>query len=616
MEHSNSLCVLSDLCVEILPEPMRARIVYNAFDIPNPLSKRNKMKRTYLRPAYILFIIAITAFAAVAQDKAKQLDQMVQAYFDVGQFHGSALVAQNGKVIFKKGYGMANYEWDIPIKPDTKFRLGSITKQFTATLILQLREEGKIDLDKKLSDYLPYYRKDTGDKVTIHQLLNHTSGIPSYTSLPKFMEDISRNPYGVEDFVKKYCSGDLEFEPGSKFSYNNSGYFLLGAIIEQLTGKKYEEVLQEKIFGPVGMKDSGYDHHATILRHRATGYNKTADFYENSPYLDMSIPYAAGSLYSTVEDLYKWDRALDSEKVLKQESKDLMFKPGLSDYGYGFFISEMEVGKTGRKVKTIGHGGGINGFNTLITRFPESDSLVVLLGNVVGIQKLNDITKGAVAVMNGLQYEQPKRSAAEAMMMSYQKDGVAAAINTYRELKKSKPGEYDLSEAQVNSFGYQLIALGKTKDAIEVFKLNVELFPNSFNVYDSLGEAYLADGNKDLALANYRKSVELNPDNQNGKDAIKRIESGGTEVEPSVLEEYVGDYQLAPNFVLTITTENGKLFTQATGQPKVQVTPEGEDVFVLRAAGAKLTFQRDVSGKVTGLILNQGGRDLPAPKIK
>lgn len=574
------------------------------------------MKLYLRRTAFLLLTISIAASAALAQDKAAKIDEMMKAYFEFGQFHGSVLVAENGKVIYKKGFGKANYEWDIPIEPNTKFRLGSITKQFTAALILQLQEEGKIDLQGKLSDYLPYYRKDIGDKVTIHQLLNHTSGIPSYTGLPRFFEDISRNPYGVEEFVKKYCSGDLEFEPGSKFSYNNSGYFLLGAIVEQITGKKYEEVLQEKIFGPLGMKDSGFDHHATILKNRATGYNKTPDGYANSEYLDMSIPYAAGSLYSTVEDLFKWDRALDTEKVLKKDSKQLMFKPGLDDYGYGFVIRDEVLGRTGKKVKTIGHGGGINGFNTLITRLPESDSVVVLLGNVVGIQKLGEITVGAVAILNGQSYLKPKLSIAETLFTTYQKGGAAAAVAQYRELKKSKPDTYNFAENELNTLGYRLLSTGKTKDAIEIFKLNVEMFPDSFNPYDSLGEAYLADGNKELALKNYRKSVELNPNNEGGKAAIKRIESGVPTVKEDVLKDYAGEYQIATNFILTITVENGKLMTQATGQQKVEVTPESENVFVLRAAGARLTFKRDGSGKVTGLVLNQGGRDLPAPKIK
>jgi|SRR5215216_7551077 len=141
--------------------------------------------------------------------------------------------------------------------PDTKFRIGSVTKQFTAALILQLVEEGKIKLDGKISDYLTDYRKDTGGKVTIHQLLNHTFGIPSYTNRPDFSAEISRNLYSVADFVKKFASGGLEFEPGSKFSYNNSGYSLLGAIIEKVTGKSYETVLTERILKPLGMTNSG-----------------------------------------------------------------------------------------------------------------------------------------------------------------------------------------------------------------------------------------------------------------------------------------------------------------------------------------------------------------------
>lgn len=573
------------------------------------------MKRNIFKPLFIL-IIALAVVPALAQDKAAELDEMIQTYYDFGQFHGAALVADEGKVIFKKGYGMANYEWGRPIEPDTKFRLGSITKQFTAALILQLREEGKIDLDGKLSDHLPYYRKDTGLKITIHQLLNHTSGIPSYTSLPGFFQDVSRDPYGVGDFIKKFASGDLEFEPGSTYRYNNSAYFILGAIIEQITGKTYEQALKERILDPAGMKDTGYDLHQPLLKKRAAGYSKTPAGFVNAAYLDMSLPYAAGSMYSTVEDLYRWDRALDSDKVLKEESKALMFKPGLSNYGYGFVIQDHKVGDTGKEVKTIEHGGGINGFNTLITRLPDSDGVIVLLGNVEGIQKLGTISNNAIAILNGLPWERPRYSIAETLYGAYEKEGIQTAVARYRELKNSKPENYDFAESELNTLGYRLLASGKTKDAIEIFKLNVEMFPEASNPYDSLGEAYLADGNKELALKNYRKSVELDPENANGIAAIKRIESGEPTVADEVLKSYAGTYQLAPNFTLTVTVENGKLMTQATGQPKVEVTPESETVFVLLAAGARITFRKDESGKVTGLVLNQGGRDIEAPKIK
>src|SRR4030095_5761635 len=243
-------------------------------------------------PLSIAIVLTLAAQASVlAQDKAAKIDELMKIYQGYKQFNGSVLVAENGKVIFKKGYGLANMEWNIPVETDTKFRLGSITKQFTSMLILQLVQEGKIKLDGKLTDYFPDYRKDTGDRVTVHQLLNHTSGIPSYTGLPNFFQDISRNPYSVTDFVKKYTSGDLEFEPGSKFSYNNSGYFLLGAIVERITGKPYEQVLKERIFAPLGMKNSGYDHGETIIAKRAAGYEKRPAGVINAPYLDMSLPY-------------------------------------------------------------------------------------------------------------------------------------------------------------------------------------------------------------------------------------------------------------------------------------------------------------------------------------
>src|SRR5882724_7849807 len=250
----------------------------------------------------LLLVVSVIIFyaPALAQDKARQIDELVSLYHKYEQFNGSALVAENGKIIYKKGIGLANMEWNIPNEPDTKFRLGSITKQFTATLILQLVEQGKIKLDGKLSDYLDAYRKDTGARITIHNLLSHTSGVPNYTAQQGFFQNVSRNPFTVDDFIKKYASGDLEFEPGTKFNYSNSGYFLLGAIVEKVTGKPYEQVLKENILDPLGMKNSGYDHYNTILSRRATGYTKTQRGYETAPYLDMSIPYAAGSIYSTV----------------------------------------------------------------------------------------------------------------------------------------------------------------------------------------------------------------------------------------------------------------------------------------------------------------------------
>ncbi|MGH9759882.1 MAG: serine hydrolase domain-containing protein, partial [Blastocatellia bacterium] len=365
------------------------------------------------RYSFIALVLAVVLSpgqsAAVAQDKASRIDTLVSAYQKAGKFNGSVLAAERDEVIFSKGYGWADLEWDIPNTSDTKFRLGSITKQFTSMLIMQLVSEGKVKLDGKLSDFLPYYRKDTGDRITIQNLLTHTSGIPNYTALSGFFQNVSRNPFGVEDFIKKYCSGDLRFEPGSKFEYDNSGYFLLGAVIEQVTGKPYEQVLKERILDPLGMKDTGYDHHETILKKRAQAYEKTPKGFVNAGYLDMSIPYAAGSLYSTVEDLYKWDQALYTSKLLPDEYKKKMFTPFLEHYAFGWFVSDVPVGASGQKVSTVSHEGGINGFNTLIIRFVDDHDLIVLLNNTGGAP-LEEMARQITNIL----YDKPFKLPAEA----------------------------------------------------------------------------------------------------------------------------------------------------------------------------------------------------------
>lgn len=263
---------------------------------------------------------------------ASRINQIMETHYATGDFNGAVLVARQGKVIYQRGFGLANREWNIANDLQTKFEIGSMTKQFTAMLILQFVNEGKIGLAGHISDYLPYYRLDTGKRVTISELLSHTSGIPSFTSIPGFLDGpASRIHYGVTEFVQKYCSGDLEFEPGTKFEYSNSGYFLLGAILEQVSGESYENMLQERIFGPLGMKDSGYTHSETLIAHRAAGYERSLSGLQNARFYDMSIPFSAGALYSTVEDLYRWDQALYGEQLLPARLRDLLFKPNLAD---------------------------------------------------------------------------------------------------------------------------------------------------------------------------------------------------------------------------------------------------------------------------------------------
>ncbi|WP_338865832.1 serine hydrolase [Myxococcus stipitatus] len=461
---------------------------------------------------------------ALAASKKESIDKLAARYAEYQQFNGTVLVADARGVILKKGYGLANIEWRIPAAPDTKFRLGSITKQFTSMLIMQLVAEGKLKLDDPLGKLLPEYRQDTGSRITLTHLLNHTSGIPSFTNHPDFAAKVSRNPFTTAELVKQYASGDLEFEPGTKFAYNNSGYYLLGVIIERVTGKPYAQVLKERIFDPVGMKDTGYDVSAEILPKRASGYESTPEGIRNAPYIDMGIPYAAGAMYSTVEDLFLWDRALYADTLLSAELKQRMFTPGLKGYAFGweYHDAKLDDGKTGIKVQ--GHGGGIEGFSTLILRAPETKEVVILLSNN-SRSNLQGLAMGIWSILRGVEPAPARRSITVPMVAALAKGTIRDAISTYRALKAGKPEEYKFTPGELNSFGYQLMAKKRLEDAIEIFKLNVEMFPKDGNVHDSLGEAYLARGDKALAIESYRRSLEFDPGNANAVRVLKGLEA-------------------------------------------------------------------------------------------
>ncbi|MDQ2772917.1 MAG: serine hydrolase [Bacteroidota bacterium] len=326
--------------------------------------------------------------SATAQPTPKQLETVAAAYAKAGQLNGTVLVADHGKIIFSKGYGLANREWNQPNAPDTKFRLGSLTKQFTAMLVMQLVEQGKLRLDAHISDYLPDYPKATGDKITLHQLLTHTAGIPSYTSQPSYAS-ASLLPTTPAAFVATFSGMPLDFEPGTSWKYSNSGYFLLGVIIEKVAGKPYEQVLSEQILKPLHMQDSGFDLAENILPHRAAGYDRTPEGLYNTTYVDMSVPYAAGALYATVGDLYKWDQALYSAQLLSEAGKARMFRADRQHYAYGWLNMKMAVGAD--SVGVLAHSGHVNGFGTYLLRVPQDHQLVVVLDNEGGqhVQELS-----------------------------------------------------------------------------------------------------------------------------------------------------------------------------------------------------------------------------------
>jgi CubicO group peptidase (beta-lactamase class C family) len=475
----------------------------------------------------VLAVVAAVALvllvgAPAAEDKAAAVDALLASHHEAGVFNGAALVSAGGAVILKKGYGFADFEWRIPNTPDTKFRLGSITKQFTAAVVMQLVEEGRLSLETTLSSAVPYYRKDTGARITVHHLLNHTSGIPSYTGMPNFFKDVSRDPYGVREFVEQYCSGDLEFEPGSRYAYNNSGYFLLGAIIEEVTGKPYQRVVRERIFEPLGMKASGYDLSRPVLEKRARGYEQGAAGVRNADYLDMLLPYAAGSLYSTVEDLYVWDQALYGGKVLPPRAMERMFTPGLENYGYGWIVRKRPVGVDKTDRLTIGHGGGINGFNTLILRVPEDRHLVVLLNNTGGTS-LGAMADGILDILYGRTPPAVKRPVAPLLYETIQTSGVEAAVARYREIAATRASEFDLGAGQLTRLAAELAAGKRAADAEAILGFAAETFPSNAGVLVGLANAYREAGKVDLAVETYKRLLEIDPDNRLAADRLAEL---------------------------------------------------------------------------------------------
>lgn len=482
------------------------------------MSHKTRVWLTQLLAMSVLFISTIS----LAANKATEIDSFIQGFHELKQFNGNVLVAKHGEVIFEKSYGYANFEWDIKNTSQTKFRIGSITKQFTALLILQLVQQNKIQLDAPLSTYLPGYRKDIGDKITIRQILNHTSGLSNYTHAKAFRDDYSRNPYSVDEFITLLCSDDLLFEPGTQFRYSNSGYFILGAVIEKVTQQTYQDVLQQNIFTPLNMHNSGYDSHEKLLKQRASGYNNNLDGYTKADYLDMSIPYAAGSLYSTARDLVKWDQALYTNKLINEELKKQMYTVTQQrNYAFGWEVNQLSGYKYGKPLTQVQHGGGIDGFNAFISRILEDQLLIVILNNTGGAP-LTPMTKGLTNIVYGKSYEVATENVDSMLFQAIKSDGISELNKKYAELVSS--GDTP-RERSINYFGYELLEMKMIKEAIAVFKLNVQTNPDSANAHDSLAEAYLADGNIAKSLEFYRQTLELDPTSENASQAIKTLSS-------------------------------------------------------------------------------------------
>ena len=397
------------------------------------------------------------------------MEQVVQSYVDSKQFMGAALVARDGKVLLSKGYGFANLEWGVANSPASKFRLGSITKQFTAACILLLEERGKLKVDDPVKKYMTD-APAAWDKVTIFNLLTHTSGIPSFTGFPDYAstEAIATTP---EKLVARFRDKPLEFQPGEKWNYSNSGYVLLGYLIEKISQQSYSEFVQENIFTPLGMKDSGYDSNSAIILHRASGYTPSAKGTIHAGYIDMSIPFSAGSLYSTTEDLLRWEQGLMGGKLLSAASLAKMTTPFKNDYAFGLAVHAVN----GHKV--IEHGGGIEGFNTEIAYYPEDKLTVVVLANLNGGVP-ETIAKALAQVAHGEKVVLPS----ERKEITVSPAVLGAYVGTYQLTPDfSIVVTFEGGQLMAQATGqpkFPLFAESETKFFLKVVEAEVEFFKN------------------------------------------------------------------------------------------------------------------------------------------
>lgn len=453
------------------------------------------MKSGRSLPAFSLLALTLMvlsqAVAAFAQ--ADKVDAYVKAELEKQKIPGvSIAVVRNGEVVKASGYGLANVELNVAASPATIYQSGSVGKQFTATAVMMLVEDGKIALDDKINKYFTD-APERWSGITVRNLLTHTAGTTDY---PKDFD--FRRDYTEAELLKKAAEIPLAFAPGEKWSYSNMGYVMLGILVSKVTGKFYGEFLQERIFKPLGMNTTRIISEADIVSNRAAGYRQEKGELKNQAWVSPSMNTTAdGSLYLTVLDMARWDAALYTEKLLKKSSMDQMWTPvklnngKTQQYGFGWAFDEV------RGHRIIGHGGAWQGFTSHIVRYVDDKLTVIVLANRAGANP------GAIA------------------------RGIAGLYNS--ELARPE-----------------------------------------------------------------RKEVRL---------------------DPKVLDDYVGQYELTPGFVLNITVEADKLWVQATGQPKGELFPESETEFFFKVVDAQVTFVKDAAGNVTRLVLHQAG-DHEAKKIK
>jgi len=467
------------------------------------ISLRNSLRAATALVAVVLMWCAVVR---AATNKTTDIDKLISTLYERGQFNGAILVAEQGIIVYRNAFGKANFQTGADFTPETASDIGSVTKQFTAMAVMILAEGKKLTYDDLVSKYVPEFSQSSRlSRITLRQLLNHTSGMPDYG-------DLGIDDSGLDQqrlFAALLKKEDAFTKPGLKYRYSNPGYALLAVVIERVSGKRFGDFLEEEIFEPAGMKDTfTYDNPAKKTSLAAVGYNQFGAVDDGGP---TAVP-GDGGIYSTVDDLFKWDQALYNDKLVSQSILAEAFTPGkveqgTSKYGFGWNVEE----KGGSKY--LWHTGSHAGFRAFIARRLADRVTVIMLTNK-GNSKRQDINTAIQNILADKPYSLPKQSGAEKLYKTIHESGIQAALQVYDALKNAKSSDYDVGESELNTLGYQLLyGDQRAGDAIAVFKLNTTEHPFSSNAFDSLGEAYAKNGQKDRAISSYEMAVKLDPTN-------------------------------------------------------------------------------------------------------
>ena len=459
----------------------------------------------------LLALLALTpcvpCAAQAPQGRMAEVDAYLQRWHEVGRFNGVVLVARGDEVLYERGFGLANREWEIRNAPDTRFDIGSITKQFTTVMVFQLVAEGRLRLEDRLTDHIPEYRRDTGDRVTLDHLLRQTSGIPDYVrDWQSTAEERERGDPGPlrehlrpAFLIRAYLSRDLLFEPGSRYSYSNTNHYLLRTVIERVTGRSFEENLRERILEPLRLAGTGLLRHERVVPRLATGYVRIPLGDGRAPYFYLPSLWGTGGMYSTARDLHAWNRALERGPAVPDSLRGRLFTPYWSgegaEHSYSLDHFTLRLDSPGAVVRYTGFSGGSDGFRANAFRFPTTGHIIVILDNSEQYEHWR-MAPGIFRILAGESVEQPQELSAAVVAREALSRGIDAALSRYAEMR-AHPGRWgalDLLENDLDEFAGRYRRIGRGDEAITVRVLSTRLFPASAAGWERLGDTYARQG--------------------------------------------------------------------------------------------------------------------------